>query len=1124
MNKTISKVISFVLILMTVLNLIPITAHAATKSVVLESHSGYSYVFNKSFPAPFGNTLEEKPWWTFKISGNPVYCIEYGHAVSTGDTFDNKSSVGYLNAKQKKLLQKALIFGYNEKTGAIYGGSWLDNAMATQAMIWIITENQYGTSWESKIADKLLKDNAKARKIYDKLKSNTEKSDTIPSFAASADDKANDYEMKYNMNTGVYELAFEDKNGVLEYFDFSSAGISIEKRGNELFLLSEKAFDTKTIKANKKLPDGFVNGIPEYWVNPDKQDFASIDFGGKYTVSAFLKLHTQKLGNIKLKKTAEDGIVSGLRFRIVGNGIDRVFTTESDGTIRIDNLVPGDYSITEVDTPNKYVQPKTQTVTVKASQTTSVSFDNILKKFNIRITKRDSETGDTPQGDASLNGAEYEIYNSQGYLVEQIKADGQTAISKLLPLGTYKIYEVVAPKGYTLNKEPIIVQGDFDGQTVEIGRTDTSISDEVIKGRVGIIKFADKPLLEEAENSNVKQPLKGIEFTLTLKSTGEEACKIVTDENGYAITPELPYGLYHIEETTGKEGYRKIEPFDIMIDTDEKINQYILENPVYESKVKIVKVDAETGKQIPLAGTQFKIKDSAGNWVTQKINYPVPTVLDTFETAEDGTLVLPKPLKYGAYELYEVKAPYGYTLSSEPIPFSISSENPSATLEVVCTNTPVKGTITIVKQGERFVGTESRESEYGKIVTPIYEMQGLEGVTFDILAAEDIITPDGTIRYRKGMVVDTVTTDKDGKAESKELYLGKYQAVEKNTLNGFILDKQAHAFELTYQDQNTKIVSASSCVENKRQKARVSLYKEMETINGQKEIPYKDVAFGLYAKEDIQTSNNEIGIEKDSLLDVIHIDKQGNGIVTVDLPLGNYYVKELSTGKGYSLDTSEYGFEFRYMGNAVAEIPIHLNDGKPIRNSLMKGGIEITKTSEDNRIEGINFKVKGKTEVGTDYENTFKTDKDGKTVNVKMDNKLIRGGFKLLKTDENGIALSGVKFGLFKKDGTKLQEFITGTDGTYVMSDLLYGDYYLQELEAKKGYTFDKEEIYAFTVSENEQIIEIHAVNDRIPSESINPKMGDSKVDKRFFILIGVSSVMLAGFSIFMYRRKKTGK
>lgn len=1161
--------------LFTALPISQVQASTNNSVVRLEKHPQYGYQFDSSYPAPFSSSTAYKDWWTFKMNVNSsgyekiVYCIQYHIPCNTGDRYSHQDSHPEISPAQQKLLQRALVFGYNENTGNLYGGSWLDNAMATQAMVWVITGGQYGTSWETRIADNLLQDNQTARSIYNQIRANMESYSTIPSFTASSASSAKDYEMNYNMNTGNFELTLEDKNNALKYFDFSASGVSIQRNGNKLTISAptEKQFNTITLKANKNLPKdvlpSLISGSPEYWLNPTQQNFASLDVSGsREAVPAFFKLHTEKIGHINLKKTSEDGAVNGLRFKVTGNGIDRIYTTDKDGNIPIKNLVAGEYIITEVDTLNKYVQPQTQVVYVKPAETTAVDFSNILKKFNINITKSDEETGNTPQGNAILDGAEYDIYDSQGNLVDHMKADGRTATSKLLVLGTYKLYEVVPPKGYTLNNQPITVTGDFEGQTVEIGRADTAITDRVIKGQVVVTKFADKPLTGNSEDGGIKQPLKDIEFTLTLKSTGKEACKITTDADGYAITPLLPYGTYRIEETIGAEGYRKIEPFDIVIDQNGKIYKYILENTVYESDVKIIKKDAETGKVIPLAGTQFKIKDSSGNWVTQKYNYPKPTTIDTFETAEDGTLVLPQSLPAGDYELYEIKAPYGYTVSKDPIPFTVSASDPSTMLEVTSNNKPVKGKVTIEKQGERFVASDNRGTELGVLYQPIYELQNLEGVTFDIVAVEDIKTQDGTVRYKQGDIVDTITTGKNGKATSKALYLGKYQAIETGTLNGFVLDKTAHPFELTYQDQDTEIVTTTMNLENARQKARISLFKEFETVCNQEYNPLSEIKFGLYAREDIMTASGDVGIEKGALIEVISIDEAGNGTITTDLPAGSYTVKEIATGKGYQLLDKEYHFDFEYMGQEAPYIPIHINDGKPILNKLMRGNLEIIKTSEDKKVEGIRFKVTGTTEIGTAYEEIFKTDKDGKilikdlligtyevseivdditigyitpenqtvtvkdngTTQVEMENKLIHGGFKLLKTNEDKKPLAGVKFGLYKADGTEITEFITGEDGTYSMTDLLYGDYYLKELETVNGYTFDKEAVYAFSVSKDGEIIEITAINNKIPEQPKTPdapKTGDTNNMTPLLALLGISAVSLAGIGIVKYRKKK---
>lgn len=1178
MKKILKRLLTVTMTLATLITALPATqVQASSKSVVrLEKHPQYGYQFDSSYPAPFSYSSAYKDWWTFHMNVNGsgyekiVYCMQYHIPCNTGDTYDHQTTHPDINPTQQKQLQRALIFGYNENTGNLYGGTWLDNAMATQAMVWVISGGQYGTSWESRIADNLLQDNPTARGIYNQIRANMESYDTIPSFTASNADSATDYEMKYNMNSGKFELTLEDSRNALKYFDFSASGVSMQRNGSKLVLSAEteKQFDTITIKANKNLPKdilpSLISGTPEFWYNPTQQNFTSIDVGGsRETVPAYFKLHTEKIGHIKLKKASEDGVVANLKFKISGNGIDRTYTTNDKGEILIENLIAGDYTITEVSTPNKYVQPKTQLVTVKPAQTTAVSFDNILKKFNIFITKSDEETGSTSQGDATLDGAEYDIYNSQGDFVEHIKAEGNIAQSSLLVLGAYKIYETNPPEGYNLNTEPITVIGDFEGQTVEIGRADTGITDRVIKGQVAVTKFADAPLTGSTEDGGVKQPLQGIEFTLTLKSTGEVASKIVTDADGYAITPYLPYGTYRIEETKGADGYRKIEPFDVVINQNGKIYKYILENTVYETDVKIVKKDIETGKNIPLAGTQFKIKDSAGNWVTQKYNYPTPTVIDTFETAQDGTLVLPEPLRYGNYELYEVKAPYGYTLSEEPVKFTVSSDNPSTLLEVSCSNKPVKGTVTVEKLGEHFTASDFRMTEYGKMFAPIYELLGLKGISFDIIAVEDITTPDGTIRYERGTVVDTITTGEKGKATSKPLYLGKYQAVEKNTQNGFVLDTQKHGFELVYQDQNTEIVTSELRIENQRQKAKVSLVKQFETLCDQTYSPLSSVLFGVYANEDIMTVTGEIGFEKGSLIDVFTLDEIGNGIMNTDIPAGSYYIKELATGEGYILDEQEYSFTFKHMGVEKPVIHIHANEGKPLQNKLMRGTIEIIKTSEDKKIEGISFKVTGKTIVGTSYEKIFKTDKDGKilienlpvgdyivseivddmtvgyitpdsqnitvkngeTATVKVENKLIRGGFKLLKVNEDKQPLAGVKFALYKADGTILNEFETDKDGMYVMTDLLYGDYYLKELETVTGYSFDKEAVYAFSVSKDKEVIEITAINKKIPespkTKTDSPKTGDTTNIVVMLALLGASGAGLAGTYFFKKRKSK---
>lgn len=1093
---------------------------------------GYTYQFDSSFPAPFGNNTNVRNLNAYFVkengSGNvrQTYCIEYGVNVSTGSDLSHQNNYDNLNADQKTLLNKALIMGYSELTGTKYGGSWEEETMATQALVWIIANGQYDTQWESRIADVILSGSPRARSIYNTLRGNVADFATIPSFTAGSSADAPTHELKYNMTNGRYELTLADANQVLKYFDFTSPDVTFTRSGNKLTISTTKELKNITIRADRKLPKDtyptLLGGEPEFWTHDTWQDLVSLNVQGEtLTIPAVMKLKTENIGHINIVKTSEDQVVAGLNFQITGNGIDQTVTTGKNGEMLVKNLVAGDYTITEVDTPNRYVQPQKQVVTVKPGKTTAVTFSNTLKKFHIHITKTDAETGDTAQGDATLDGAVYEIYDAKGNLVDTVTAEGNIAKSKLLVLGTYTVHEVEPPIGYNVNKNPVTVTGDYEGQTVEIGRADTGVQDDVIKGQIALVKFADQPLTGDAPDGGIKQPLEQIEFTVTRESTGETVCTIATDADGYAITPLLPYGTYRVAEVASDHnaGYQLIEPFEVMVDTQNKVYKYILENTVYETEVKIVKVDAETGQAIPLEGTTFKIKNAAGNWVTQSYNYPTPTTLEEFQTAADGTLVLPEPLRSGDYWLYEIKAPYGYTVSTEPIPFTVSADNPSVLLEVTAKNSPVKGTVTVEKLGEYLTGFEKTEHDvYGNIFTPIYKVQGIPGTVYDVVAVTDITTPDGTIRKKAGEVVATLTTGSDGRATSEALYLGQYQLMEKSVPEGFVLDSTPIPFELTYEDQDTAIISETKWVENQQQKAAVSLLKVAETVENQNYNPYMDIRFGLYSAADLLDAKGNILLTKDSLLEVLSLDEQGQGLIQTDLPFADYYVKELAAGEGYERNETMYPFTLEHTTTDIPVVEIQINDGTAIPNALMRGSLRITKTAEDQKIEGISFQVTGESVNGTPYESTVTTDKNGlieipdlligtyeiteiandktagyilpngQTITVIADetsevifhNALIHGGFSLEKVDDkNGDRLAGAVFGLYTREGKLLKEFEV-TDGTYQMDGLLYGSYYLLEHTAPKGYELS-DTPYPFAVVEDGKTIEIIAENQKTP-------------------------------------------
>ena len=507
---------------------------------------------------------------------------------------------------------------------------------------------------------------------------------------------------------------------------------------------------------------------------------------------------------------------------------------------------------------------------------------------------------------------------------------------------------------------------------------------------------------------------------------------LTCDENGFAQTKDMPYGIYTVKQTSGWEGRELMKPFDVFISKDGQTYRYLINNANFESYIKIVKKDAETGKTIPYAGAGFQIYDPNGNLVTMTFTYPEVTEIDTFYTTADGYLITPQTLEYGTgYSLVEVQAPYSYVLNSEPVYFDVVQENSEeesgiTVIEVVRSNMAQKGTISISKSGEVFYSVAGDKGIYH----PIFKVQGLEGAVYEITAAEDIYTLDGTLRASKGEVVDTVTTSADGAAKSKELYLGKYEVKEITAPFGMVLNDETHSVELVYAGQEVAVTETATGFYNERQRVEIDLVKNLETdkdygIGNNGEI--FDVTFGLYAENDMTAADGEV-IPADGLMEIISLDENGKGTVTSDLPIGSYYVKELATNSAYILNEQKYPVIFEYAGQDTATVHIMANDGEAIGNDIIYGS------------------VSGK------------------------------------KSDEDGKALGGAVIGIFKtgtEEFTKenaIQTTITAIDGSFSFAKVPYGTWVIREIESPKGFVLSEEEINV-TIGKVDEVVEIELIN-----------------------------------------------
>lgn len=669
--------------------------------------------------------------------------------------------------------------------------------------------------------------------------------------------------------------------------------------------------------------------------------------------------NTLKRGTLIVTKTSEDGLNEGVKFHLYGTSlsglaVDEYAVTDSTGkTVFSDVLIGTGYTLEEVDTANRYVVPAKQTAAVEWNTVTNKSFTNILKKWNVTVTKSDAETG-MPQGDATLAGAVYGIYKGD-QLVDAYTTDanGQFTTKYYVCGDDWTIREITPSEGYLLDSAVYPIGAEAKNYTVEYNTTANDVTEQIIKGKIAIIKHTDNG------DTQLETPEVGAEFAVFLKAAGSydsakasERDYLTCDENGYAATKDLPYGIYTVHQTKGWDGRELLADFDVYIAKDGQTYRYLTNNRNFESYIKIVKVDAETGKVIPLAGAGFRLYRPDGSLITQTFTYPEVTTIDTFYTNSDGYLITPEKLEYGTgYSLVEISAPYGYTLNSEPVYFDVTADNATeenavTVVEVTKPNTAQKGVIRISKSGEVF----SSVTETDGIYQPVFAVKGLAGAVYEITAAEDIITPDGTLRYVAGEVVDTVTADETGLAESKPLYLGKFEVREIAAPTGYVLNTEVHTAELVYAGQEVEITETAADFCNERQKAAVSLDKVLEQderfgIGMSGEL--SAVTFGLFAAEELTAADGSI-IPTDGLLEIVSVDENGHAVCKTDLPFGSYYLKELSTDGHYILSDEKYPIVFEYAGQDTALVEIKANGGAPIENKLLYGvihGLKRTRTT-----------------------------------------------------------------------------------------------------------------------------------------------------------------------------------
>ena len=1147
-----------------------------------------------------GWTSGEKTWMTTlhtigDFDGPACYCIEPGiprllertyarygedywkdYPSECNNTIDADTIKTLLGRIMQYGYQGNLSLGWRSQNDA--DADKLAHMMATQVLVWETVVGERDANFNH--VDPGSADAVKSvyrtshplysrfSAYYDSMEASVKKHTIVPSFMARSTGKAQTVELSWDGSR--YAATLTDTNGVLSDYTFSSeqTGLTFATSGNTLTITAETApTETVTISATKNNTRKGVVVWSDGHYGPDgtMQDVVTYSATISDPVKAHLNLKVS-YGTAKIVKTSEDGKVEGISFTITGNGVNETVTTGENGEIQIDNLTPGEYTVTEL-ADDRYVPQEGKTVCVVSGQTAIVEFGNVLKKFNVTLTKRDSEK-DSPQGDAVLVGAVYGIYHGDDLIdTYETDASGSFTTKEYVCGSSWRIREITPSPGYLLDETVYPVGAEAGNFTLEHNAVAIDVGEDVINGSIAIIKHTDDG------STKIETPEAGAQFQIYRKASGsydaadpDERDVLVCGQDGFAQSKALPYGEYVVEQTKGWDGRELMPAFTVQISEHGKTYQYLINNAEFKVYLKIVKVDAETGKVIPYAGAAFEIYDPDGKLVEMTTTYPQPETHTRFVTVDGGWLITPEMLPYGTgYSIVEVQAPYGYVLNPEPVYFDVTAGNAESADGITLViaekpNAPQKGKIQIVKIGEAFASVTEKDGRY----TPVYGESGLAGAEFEIRAAEDVFTPDGTLRYAKGDVIDTLTTTADGTAESRELYLGKYEIQETKAPYGMVRDDSVLTAELVYAGQEISVTSTSVAVVNERQKVEVKLYKDLEKdelfqIGSGDEILH--VYFALYAAEELTAADGSV-IPADGLIEIAGVQADGTLVFASDLPIGSYYVKEYAVDAQYLISEETYPIAFTYEDDTTAVVRIEVNNGEAILNRIIRGSItgikvdeqgeplpnavfglfraDCTDFTENNALltaesaedgsfsfENIPYGVWLVREIAapegyvlSDEIFTVQISENGAVIELgNLENKPITGELELTKKDiSDGKLLPGAGFRIKDTDGNVVAEGYTDENGIAKFT-LRYGKYTYEEFDAPEGYRIDTTP-HEFEITEDGHIAKAEMTNEKLPTPDV-PQTGD---ESNLGFWIGLGSIALGGAiacGILFAKRKK---
>ena len=914
-------------------------------------------------------------------------------------------------------------------------------------------------------------------------------------------------------------------------------------------------------------------------------------------------------GYIRITKTdrLNGNPIEGVRFDIYendeyGSALVGSMVTDENGVAVSEPLRKGRYIVREHGETAGYVfEEIALDAVVKPDETTDLSVTNQPVQVRLKLYKRDADEyagkpADAPgtRGDGELTGAVFRvlaaqditdrqdnvIYEKGAVVVDSLTTAGQDAsvTTDALWPGMYEIVELAPPVGYQAAVDSIIVDARSAAEQSQeaVVIYEGVVTNEIRYGAQAIVKLLGG-MSDDPDPDRVETPEAGAEFLVYLRKAGSyenahafERDRLVTDENGYAKTKALPYGVYVLEQIKGASGYELKGPILFEIDgTEDILNPppLTLSDRPIRYLLRLIKTDSETGKAVTLSGVSFKLRDETGEFVTQTVSYPTRQETDTFVTDETGSVTLPETLTWGLYFVEEVTAPKGYLIREEALPVFVGQDGdaPGETyqIDVEVPNEPVKGRILLEKKGPRLTGFEVTADAYGNEAhRPVYEERYLAGAVFELRAAETVTGGDGTVWFEQGELVETLTTASNGPAASGLLPLGRYVLVEIHAPEGYALDDTPHEVTLDASDAYTPVVEVRAELTNEYLPAEITLTKYKETMQAMEDehgvrqtvitVPGEGFVFGLFNASDIPYDGGVL--PAGTLVASGATDTDGRLVLAGQYPHGEYYVKELQAPEGWKLPAGT--FPVSILPEKAQEDAV-IRAGLTVHNEMICTPVTITKTDITGAapVPGALIEVRNSRD---EIIYRARTDENGELPDILLmpgqyafrevlapdgyalneavcifvvdaqgqvsGDTEIRDDwtrFSLRKTDTGGRVLAGVQFALVDADGNQIMTAETDENGLASFERIPHGRYTVEETQPLPGY------LPAGTVAE--LTVDGQYVNPDAPLEIVNVPADtpdiQTGVDLPFTPLMWAGVGMTAGalvlIGVYGYRRRK---